>query len=387
LTVLPADRPRLDRPVPRPSFLGGLFRWGFYLSFWMLFWVSIALNALIFIAAWSLSDVDTSLRQHHHSGQKGARDRIAIIKIDGILLEGLTAYAQKQIDEAAKDDRVKAVVVRINSPGGTITASDDLHRRLHDLRFGSSQKKTPPKPMVVSMGSLAASGGYYIAMPAQHIVAERTTITGSIGVYASFINVADLADQHGVHMEIIKAGAVKDSGSMFHHMTPQERKIWQNMVDHAYRQFVAVVEEGRPKLKGKVSEEIVIKEEIPASDDKGHSLLDGNGQPKKVPFTRIRADGGIFTADQAKQFGLIDEIGYLDEAIKEAQKLAGLGDKYEVIGYDRPHSFMSMFLGEEVRQSPNGLDFQKLGQAASPRLWFLAPQSDLAALLAAARGE
>ena len=84
---------------------------------------------------------------------------------------------------------------------------------------------------------------------------------------------------------------------------------------------------------------------------------------------------------------MIDEIGYLDEAIKDAQKLAGLGESYEVIAYDRPHSFASLFLGDEVRQSPNGLDFQKLGQAASPRLWFLAPQSDLAGLLAAARGE
>jgi protease IV len=384
LTVVPADRPG---PRPRYSFWGGLFRWGFYLSFWMVFWISIAFNALIFFLAYTLSDTETSLRQHHHSGQKGAHDHIALIRIDGILLEGLTAYAQKQIDDAAKDDRVKAVVVRINSPGGTITASDDLHKRLHDLRFGSPQKKTPAKPMVVSMGSIAASGGYYIAMPAQQIVAERTTITGSIGVYASFLNVADLADQHGVRMETIKAGAVKDSGSMFHHMTPQERKIWQDMVNHAYQQFVGVVEEGRPNLKGKLTQEIVIKEEIPAADDKGHSLLDGNGQPKKVPFTRIRADGGIFTAYQAKQYGLIDEIGYLDEAIKEAQKLAGLGESYEVIAYDRPHSFASLFLGDEVRQSPNGLDFQKLGQAASPRLWFLAPQSDLAGLLAAARGE
>src|SRR5207245_10652311 len=112
---------------------------------------------------------------------------------------------------------------------------------------------------------------------------EGTTMTGSLCVYASFPNIADLADKYGVHMETIKAGAVKDSGSMFHHMTPQERKIWQDMVDHAYRQFVAVVEEGRPQLKGKLSKEFVIKEEIPASDDKGGPMLDGNGQPKKIP--------------------------------------------------------------------------------------------------------
>jgi protease-4 len=354
----------------------------------LAFWASISFNVLILIViftAFTFSDGETPLHHRHHSGQKGAHDKIALIRIDGVLFEGLTSYAQKQIEEAAQDTQVKAVVVRINSPGGTITASDDLHKRLTDLRSGNSQKKTSPKPLVASMASIAASGGYYIAMPAPHVVAERTTITGSIGVYASFLNVADLADEHGVHMEIIKAGAVKDSGSMFHHMTPQERKIWQDMVDQAYHQFVGVVEEGRPKLKGKVTQEIVIKEEIPASGDKGKSLLDGNGQPKKVPFTRIRADGGIFTADQAKQYGLIDEIGYLEDAIKEAKKLAGLGESYEVISYDRPHSFASLFLGDEVRQSSKELDFQSLGHAATPRLWFLAPQSDLAGLLAAGR--
>lgn len=386
LTVLPADRPP---PRPRISVFGLLFRMGFV----MLFFASIGLNALILILAFTLSDSETPLRKHHHSGKKGASDKIAIVRVDGLLMEGLMAYAQKQIDEAAEDKQVKAVVLRINSPGGSITASDDLHKRLHDLRFGNPQKKTNPKPLVVSMGSLAASGGYYIAMPAQYLVAERTTITGSIGVYASFPNIADLADKYGIHMETIKAGAVKDSGSMFHHMTPQERKIWQDMVDHAYRQFVGVVEEGRPKLKGKLTQDIVIKEEIQDSDDKGKSLLDGKGQPKKVPFTRIRADGGIFTADQAKEYGLIDEIGYQDAAISaavtEARKLTpSLGDEYEVFTYDRPIALMNMLLGEE-RADPKErqLDLRSLSQAATPRLWYLAPQSDLAGLLAAGRSE
>lgn len=380
LTVLPADRPP---PRPRVSVWGLLFRMGFV----MIFLASIGLNALILILAFTLSDGETPLHKHHHSGKKGAADKIALVRVDGLLMEGLITYAQKQIEEAAEDSHVKAVVLRINSPGGSITASDDLHKRLHDLRFGNPQKNTLPKPLVVSMGSLAASGGYYIAMPAQYLVAERTTITGSIGVYASFPNIADLADKYGIRMETIKAGAVKDSGSMFHHMTPQERKIWQDMVDHAYRQFVGVVEEGRPKLKGKLTQDIVIKEEIQDSDDKGKSLLDGNGQPKKVPFTRIRADGGIFTADQAKEFGLIDEIGYVEAAIAEARKLTpSIGDEYEVFTYDRPIAFMNMLLGEE-RASPKErqLDLGSLSQAASPRLWYLSPQSDLAGLLAAGR--
>jgi protease-4 len=381
LVVLPADRPP---PPPRPRFsiIGAIFRGAFA----MIFLASLAFNAFILLLIFFFSGGETSLHKRHHSGKKGAADKIAIVRIDGMLMEGLMEYAQKEIEEAAKDDQVKAVVLRINSPGGTITASDDLHKRLHDLRFGDPKKETKAKNLVVSMGSLAASGGYYIAMPAELLVAERTTITGSIGVYASFPNIADLAEKYGVRMETIKAGAVKDSGSMFHHMTSQERKMWQDMVNHAYSEFVAVVEEGRPKLKGKLTKEVVIHEEIPASDEKGNSVMDGNGQPKKILFTRIRADGGIFTADKAKEFGLIDQIGYLETAIDEARKLAKIGEVYEVFTYDRPNTFMSMLLGEEKASPPGSqLDLQGLSRAATPRLWYLAPQSDLAGLLAAAR--
>src|SRR5439155_9136135 len=188
---------------------------------------------------------------------------------------------------AAGDKHVKAVVVRIESPGGTITASEDLHRRLVHLREGTTPKSQPPgtapnpKPLVVSMGAMAASGGYYIAMPAQSksksgeqpekkLFAERTTITGSIGVYASFPNIAKFAKDHGIEMDMIKAGDVKGSGSLFHEMTPQERQPWEDMVEHAYRQFLDVVEEGRPALKGKLTEELFPPKPIPLHDDKGN---------------------------------------------------------------------------------------------------------------------
>jgi protease IV len=321
---------------------------------------------------------------HHHSGKKIASDKIAVIRIEGVILDGLTSYAERQIDQAAKDDSVKAVVVRINSPGGSITASDDLFKRLKDLRYGNKEKDTRAKPLVVSMGSLAASGGYYIAMPAQHIVAERSTITGSIGVYASFLNIADLADKYGFRMDTIKAGAVKDSGSMFHHMTPQERKIWQDMVDHAYRQFIGVVEEGRPKLKGKLSTEIVVREDIPL-DDKGN-ISDKNSKARTVELTRVRADGGIFTAEKAKELGLIDQIGYLDDAIAEARKIAGLGESYKVITYEKPLT-LSSILGVSSEQQDSKVDFTSLARGATPRLWYLAPQSELAGLLAASKSE
>jgi protease-4 len=366
----------------------------FFLVLLILFLLgSVGLNFVLFLLLVVSSvgggwESDTALRIHHHAGKKLATDKIAVIKVEGVLMEGLASmsFAEKQIEAAAKDDHIKAVVVRINSPGGTITASDDLFKRLKELHLGNKDKETKAKPLVVSMGSLAASGGYYIAMPAQHIVAERSTITGSIGVYASFLNIAKLADQYGIRMETIKAGAVKDSGSMFHHMTPQERKIWQDMVDHAYRQFIEVVEEGRPKLKGKLASEVVIKEEIPESDGKGEPVADSNGQTKKLQLTRVRADGGIFTADKAKELGLVDQIGYLDDAIAEAHKLAKLGSDYEVITYEKPFTLLSILSAKE-RPPESSFDAKNLAAAAMPRLWYLAPQSDLTGLLAASKSE
>jgi len=153
---------------------------------------------LLFLLVGFVGEGTSTLRERFHSGSSSATDRVAILQIEGVILEGALSYARKQIDQAAKDDRVKAVVVRINSPGGSITASDDLHRRLRELRDGNPDKKMEPKPLVVSMASMAASGGYYIAMPASRLVAERTTITGSIGVYAAFPNIAKLAQEHGV---------------------------------------------------------------------------------------------------------------------------------------------------------------------------------------------
>src|SRR5207253_496443 len=132
------------------------------------------------------------LTEKLYAGPATASDKVAVVRIEGVLLEGLTGFAQKQLDRAAADTSVKAVVLRINSPGGTITASDDLHRRITDLRDGNAPKNTAPKPVVVSMGSLAASGGYYIAMPAGTLFAERTTLTGSVGVYAALPNATEL---------------------------------------------------------------------------------------------------------------------------------------------------------------------------------------------------
>lgn len=374
LTVIPvrqAPRP----PYPYPSPFAAFGRWVFRTAFL----VSLGLNFFLLLTVASQYGDGTGGRlfEHHYSGNSHAPDKVAIVKLDGVIMEGMLSFVQKQIEQAAADDHVKAVVLRVNSPGGTITASDDLYRRLVNLRDGTTPGHPSfKKPIVVSMASLTASGGYYVSMPAERLLAERTTITGSIGVYASFPNVAGLAKKYGFDMETIKAGGLKDSGSMFKEMKPQERQLWQDMVDHAYKQFLAVVEEGRPKLKGKLTE-VVSESEIPAGEDGNDKLKN----PQMVKYTRQRADGGIFTADKALKYGLVDQIGYVEDAVKEASKAAGLGDGYHTVFYERPQTLMGMLLQTRAPQPGSQVDFGKLAAAVAPRLWYLAPQSDLAAIL------
>jgi protease-4 len=347
---------------------------------------SLLFNAVLFSVARLSVGEGSTLEEHFHSGKKRATDKIAIVRVDGVLMEGMTTYARKQIERAARDEDVKAVVLRIDSPGGSITASDDLFKRIRDLRDGKAPNQKPgKKPVVVSMGGVAASGGYYIAMagggsapqvgstsPPKYLFAERSTMTGSIGVYAAFPNVHELTDKWGIRMNVIKAGNIKDSGSMFKAMKPEEEIVWQTMVDEAYLQFIQVVEEGRPHLKGKLQEDIQIDQTLP--------VRNGKDSQQQLKYTRYRADGGIFTAEDAKKYGLIDTVGYLDDAIAEARTQAGLTDNYEVIQYERPISLASALLGA---QQSKQLDPSRLAQAAVPRLWYLAPQSDLAGILAA----
>jgi protease-4 len=345
----------------------------------MVLALSLAVNLILFLAlvgfSNSLSTSGSTLNEKHYAGPATATDKIAVVRIDGVLMDGLNGFAQKQIEAAALDSGVKAVVLRINSPGGTITASDDLHRRITELRDGNPEKKTAAKPLVVSMASIAASGGYYLAMPAPTLVAERTTITGSIGVYAALPNAVELSKKVGFSMNVIKAGQVKDSGSPFHEMTEHERQLWQDMVDQSYLQFIQVVEQGRPQLKGKLQEDIVIDVTRPIRDAKAAS--------HHVQYRRYRADGGIFTAAEAKQFGLVDEIGYLNDAIKLARQAAHLGDNSRVVTYERPITLLGSLLGVKAGPPETVLDPSRLAAGAVPRLWYLSPQADLAGIFAA----
>jgi protease-4 len=368
-----------DNPTPPPPRRFSFWRW---LGWAMLVLVLVGSLTLNVVVIWALSTTlnfwssENAVVERHLAGQANSPNKIAVIHINGVLMEGLTGFARREIDRAAKDNGVKAVILRINSPGGTITSSDDLHRRILELRDGSPLKKTSPKPVIASMGSIAASGAYYLAMPAHPLIAERTTATGSIGVFAAFPNVTELSKKVGFSMTLFRAGDVKDSGSPFRNMSEKEAAIWQDLVNHSYLQFLQVVEEGRPQLKGKLQEDISIDETVPIRDEKA--------RVQHRHYTRYRADGGVFTADLAKKYGLIDNIGYLDDAIVAARQAAGLGEnEYNVVSYERPLSLVEEMLGIKARPPASALDPARLAEGAVPRLWYLAPQSEFAGILAA----
>lgn len=346
-------------------------------------------------------DSGNGLPETYHSGTKGAEQKIAIIEMNGIILEGLLNHVYQQIKTAKEDDNVKAVVLRINSPGGTITGSEKLYQKLIDLRNGTGRTKSNKKPIIVSMGSLAASGGYFISMPAEKIFAERTTMTGSIGVFASFPNLAELGKKVGFKMIVVKRGEVKTGGSPFHAMTPNERAVWEDLIDDAYQRFIAIVEKGRPKLRGKMRETVIDQLRLEKPEE-GYRLLSrafsGIGSsmplaglsvvaavplPKTFRYTRRRADGGIYTAPLALRYGLIDQIGSLDDAIDEAAKLAGLGSDYQAIQYVRSRSVAEMLLGLEASKGLPSME--QWQQGLTPRVWYLAPNSELAGVAATMR--
>lgn len=346
---------------------------------------SVLLNLVLCgVVIWpTREDDEREPTEVHLYGPRTASNKIAVVRAEGALVEGLDAHIIRQIRRAGRDRRVRAVVLRIDSPGGTIGASEDIHRELTRVRSGQHPRfpEVEKKPVVASMGAVAASGGYYIAMPAEKVFAERTTLTGSIGVYAALPNVSKLANDHGVRLELVKAGSIKGSGSPLHELTPEERQPWQDMVDQAYDQFLGVVAAGRPKLtKEQLRTEVVIRKQANLHDDKGNVIKDEAGKPKQVPVERVRADGGTFTAAEAKQFGLIDDIGVLEDAVAAAAGSAGLSE-YRVVTYQRPTSLLTLFLG--TKGPDTGPDLYQLATGLTPRVWYMAPQCELTGILAA----
>jgi protease IV len=215
----------------------------------------------------------------------------------------LLVRVREELEKAAGDDKVKAVIVRINSPGGTVTASDIIFRELQ------SYKRKANVPVIAVMMDVAASGGYYIALAADTLIAHPTTVTGSIGVIMISLNAEGLMQKIGVSASAIKSGERKDMGSPFRALTPEERAIFQGVIDDLQKQFVSHVIERR----------------------------------KLAPATAATlADGRIYTAEQALANRLVDQIGYMPDALEVARRAAGISEA-RVIVYKRPREYRATY--------------------------------------------
>ena len=235
--------------------------------------------------------------------------KIALVEIKGVILESRDIL--DELEEHRKNSDIRAVVVRIESPGGAVGPSQEIYSTLKQL--------DQEKPVIASMGSVAASGGYYIALGARKIVANPGTVTGSIGVIVEVSNIEDLMKWAKIRQEVIKSGPYKDIGSPFRPMTDEERKMLGDFVDDVYDQFVATVVQSR-----KLKKEDVLK----------------------------LANGMIYTGKRALELKLIDKLGTLDDAVKTAAKEAGIEGEPEVV-YPEKRSFLRQFLESRFRGFQN----------------------------------
>ena len=258
---------------------------------------------------------------------------------DGFLPEpSPVARIKEELTKAAEDNKVQAVVLRINSPGGTVTASDIIY---HEIRAFKEKRKIP---VIASIMDVGASGGYYVAAAADKIVAHPSSVTGSLGVIMLTVNARGLLDKIGVEANAVTSGPKKDMGSPFRAMTEEERTIFQAVINAFYDQFLAVVKNGRRNLT-----------------------------PDQV---RKLADGRIYTGEQARDLGLVDSVGYLDDAIGLAKQKAGLTEATVVV-YRRPGAYRNNIYSRLLGGGGNpfagisNLDLATLVRGGTPQFLYL----------------
>jgi protease IV len=284
----------------------------------------------LLLAACSVISVDLTprIRPLEEETVEGTGDaKILLMDLSGFISEdaggrGLTIGAapphvpllvriREELKKARGDDQVKALVVRINSPGGTVTGSDIIYREVTEFR------ERTKVPVVTVMMDVAASGGYYVALAGDTILAHPTSVTGSIGVIMLTLNAQGLLEKIGVTASAIKSDARKDMGSPLRPLTEEERRIFQSVIDQLHSQFVSKVAERR-----------------------------------RMPIDRVRtlADGRIYTAEQARDHGLIDRIGYMGEAIDVARRAASV-EQARVIVYRRPREYRATYYAQAPGQT------------------------------------
>jgi protease-4 len=230
-------------------------------------------------------------------------EKVALVRVVGVIIDSTDVI--EELKEYSQDSSVKAVVIRVDSPGGAVAPSQEIYEEIIKLKEN--------KKVVVSMGSVAASGGYYISAPADKIVANAGTLTGSIGVIMEIPNVAGLMEKIGVETQIVKSGRHKDIASVFRSLTPEEKQLLQNVLDDVHDQFITAV-----------------------SDSRGIN-------PEDI---KTIADGRIFTGRMAKELGLVDELGNLQDAIMLAGELTGIKGEPEVVTKKDEFSIFDLLKGQ-----------------------------------------
>lgn len=281
-------------------------------------------------------------------GEQGAVDKVAVIDVSGTISEADT-FIKEQIDRVRKDESVVAVVLRINSPGGTVTYSDYLHHKLRELADGTSRegkREGQELPIVVSMGSVCASGGYYLASAVgdtpDSIFAEPSTITGSIGVIIPHYDFSQLLESWQVEDDSIMSAPLKDMGSPTKKMTPEEREIFQTLVDDMLAEFKEKIKGGRPAFRDK---------------------------PEDLDAV---ATGQVFTAKQAQELGLVDKIGFIDDALARAAELANKDmTTVRCVKYEKPPAALDALLGSASAANKPAIDLSSLSELASPKAYYL----------------
>lgn len=232
-------------------------------------------------------------------------DKIALVKVEGLLIDSEPIV--DEINDYADDSSIKAIILRIDSPGGGVVVSQEIYNAVLNAR------KTGKKKVVMSLGSVAASGGYYIAAAGDRIVANPGTLTGSIGVKMEFANLEKLLEKIGVKGMVVKAGEYKDIGSPYREMSEAEEKLLQAVIDDVHSQFIEAVAKGRSLPEAEV---------------------------------KAIADGRIFTGRQALQLKLVDQLGDLEDSIQAAAELAGIKGKPKVVKKEKKVHFLEYFKEE-----------------------------------------
>jgi protease-4 len=257
------------------------------------------------------------------TGEEGITDegaKIGLIAIEGVISSELTEKTVRQLTKYGDDTSVKAIILRIDSPGGGVASSQEIYEEVRRVRSGG-------KLVIASMGSVAASGGYYVACVADRIFANAGTVTGSIGVIVQLANVSELLHKVGIESTAITSGPFKDSGNPTRTLRPEERQVFQALIDDVYQQFIEAVAQGR---------------NLPLDD------------------VRQAADGRIYTGRQAKDLRLIDELGSLHDAITYAAATIGIIGKPKLVQEGKERLWWLRFLFKSLTDSFVWTPFSKV---------------------------